>query len=256
MGDNMNIMNKLRKNILKASFKTQAGHIPSAFSILEIIYTLYKNHLTNDEVFVLSKGHGCLALYAVLLEMGHISEEEFFSFSQHDSILGGHPHRNKHDKIYASTGSLGHGLPICVGAALAKKISKSNEKVFCLVGDGECNEGTVWESAMLAQNLKLDNLICIVDENNSQVRSMPTSDIEEKFQSFGWRVITVNDGNDIDSIDRAIVLANKEKNFPVCIVCKTVKGKGISDMENNMFAWHHGPPNEEQFIKFCEELDA
>lgn len=103
MGDNMIITNKLRKQILTASFKTQAGHIPSAFSILEIVYTLYKNHLTNDEVFVLSKGHGCLALYAVLLEMGYISEEEFFSFSQYDSILGGHPHRNKHHKIYAST---------------------------------------------------------------------------------------------------------------------------------------------------------
>tara|TARA_R100000458_G_C8273993_1_gene248904 strand:- start:1137 stop:1895 length:759 start_codon:yes stop_codon:yes gene_type:complete len=252
----MSITNKLRKHILRASFETQAGHIPSAFSILEILYVLYKNHLTNDEVFVLSKGHGCLALYVVLMEMGYISEEEFYSFSKHDSILGGHPHREKHEKIYASTGSLGHGLPICVGAALGKKLSGSDEKVFCLVGDGECNEGTVWESAMLADNLHLNNLICIVDENNSQIRSMPTLEIEKKFQSFGWRVISVSDGNDIDSVDKAILLAKKESELPVCIVCKTTKGKGIADMENNMFAWHHGPPNEEQFKKFCEELDA
>ena len=252
----MSITNKLRKHILTASYKNQAGHIPSAFSILEILYVLYKKHLTDEEVFVLSKGHGCLALYAVLMEMGHITEQEFYSFSKYDSILGGHPHRGKHKEIYASTGSLGHGLPICIGVALAKKISGSNQKVFCLVGDGECNEGTTWESAMLADNLNLNNLICIVDENNSQIRSMPTFEIEKKFQSFGWRTISISNGNDIESVNKAIELAKKEKKQPTCIVCKTVKGKGISDMENNMFAWHHGPPNQEQYIKFCEELDA
>ena len=256
MENKLTITNKLRKNILQASFKAQSGHIPSAFSILEIIYVLYKYHLTNDEVFVLSKGHGCLALYAVFLEMGFITEEEFYSFSEYDSILGGHPHRGKHEKIYASTGSLGHGLPICVGSALAKKLNGSKEKVYCLLGDGECNEGSVWESVMLADNLRLNNLICIVDNNRSQTRSMPTRDLELKFQSFGWMVISVADGNDLDSVCRAIVAAKQQVATPVCIVCNTVKGKGIADMENNMFAWHHGPPNEEQFKKFCEELDA
>jgi transketolase len=249
-------LNPLRKKILTSSYKSQAGHIPSAFSILEIVYCLYKKHLTNDEFFVLSKGHGCLALYAMFLEMGFITENEFYSFCSYDSILGGHPHRNKHEKIHASTGSLGHGLPICVGAAMSNKLLNNEEKVYCLLGDGECNEGTVWESAMIAENLKLNNLICLIDENKSQTRSMPTNKLEDKFKAFGWKVITVNDGHDILEIHRAINAAKEEAESPVCIVCKTTKGKGIRDMEDNMFAWHHGPPNEEQYNKFCEELDA
>ena len=123
---------RLRKDILEVSFKAQAGHIPSAFSILEIIYLLYSEILVDDDVFVLSKGHGCLALYSVFAEKGIISKEEFLNFSKYDSILGGHPHRNKLKEIYASTGSLGHGLPICVGSALAKKLSNSNSKVYGL----------------------------------------------------------------------------------------------------------------------------
>jgi len=249
-------LNFLRKKILKASHESQAGHIPSAFSILEILYCLYTKHLTNDEFFVLSKGHGCLALYVTFLEMGFITEEEFYSFCSYDSILGGHPHKNKHEKIHASTGSLGHGLPICVGAALANKISNNKEMVYCLLGDGECNEGTIWESAMMADNLKLNNLVCLVDENKSQTRSLPTSRIEDKFKAFGWRVITVSDGHNVSEINDALEQSKKEKDSPTCIVCKTTKGKGIRDMENNMFAWHHGPPNEEQYLKFCEELDA
>jgi len=244
---------KLRKDILEVSYKTQAGHIPSAFSILEIVYLLYSDVLNKEDVFVLSKGHGCLALYSVFVEMGIISKEEFLSFSKYNSILGGHPHRNKLKEIYASTGSLGHGLPICVGSALAKKISNSDNKVYCLVGDGECNEGTIWESAMMANKLGLDNLVCIVDNNNSQVRSMPTTEIGNKFSSFGWDVIVVEDGHDLNKLKAAFSF---EHSKPLCIVCNTVKGKGVSQMENNMFAWHHGPPNEEQYNDFCEELSA
>ena len=250
------MINKLRKNILTASYKAQAGHIPSAFCILEIVHLLYKEFIEDKDIFVLSKGHGCLALYAVFLNMGFITEEEFYSFSQYDSKLGGHPHRGKHDKIYASTGSLGHGLPICVGAALAKKIKSEHDKVICLVGDGECNEGTVWESAMVADNLKLDNLICIVDDNRSQTRSLPTNNIAKRFQAFGWRVIEVDDGHDVDKLRSSFKEAINSDGRPTCVVCKTIKGKGIKDMENNMFAWHHGPPNEEQYKRFCEELDA
>ena len=250
------MINKLRKNILTASYKAQAGHIPSAFCILEIVYIMYKEFLEDKDVFVLSKGHGCLALYAVFLEMGFITEEEFYSFSQYDSKLGGHPHRGKHDKIYASTGSLGHGLPICVGAALAKKINCDHDKVFCLVGDGECNEGTVWESAMVADNLDLDNLVCIVDDNRSQTRSLPTNNIAKKFEAFGWRVIEVDDGHDIDKLRSSLNEAIRSDGRPTSIICKTTKGKGIKDMEQNMFAWHHGPPNEEEYKRFCEELDA
>jgi transketolase len=247
---------QMRKNILKASYNSQAGHIPSAFSILEIVLSLYNNFINDNNVFALSKGHGCLALYSVFLEMGFISEEEFYSFCNYDSKLGGHPHKLKHPKIYASTGSLGHGLPICVGAALGKKIKGEKEKVYCLIGDGECNEGTTWESAMLASYQNLSNLVCIVDDNNSQIRAMPTLEIENKFKSFGWRVITVYDGNNYETITNSLKLADSHGDLPVCVVCKTVKGKGIKEMEDNMFAWHHGPPSKEQYDKFCEELDA
>ena len=252
----MNAVTKnLRKRILETSFKNQAGHIPSAFSILEIIYFVYSEFLSDEDIFLLSKGHGCLALYAVFLEMGYITEKEFLSFSQYESKLGGHPHRGKHEKIYSSTGSLGHGLPICVGTALAKKINKQKGKVVCLVGDGECNEGTTWESLMIADNLNLDNLVCVVDDNNSQIRSLPTNKLSEKFKAFGWDVIIIPDGNNIDEVKKAFKLLKNQKK-PACLICNTKKGKGIIEMENNMFAWHHGPPNKEQYLQFCEELNA
>ena len=243
----------LRKNILEASYIAQAGHIPSAFSIVEILCALYFHVLEEEDVFVLSKGHGCLALYSIFLEKGLISRKEFLNFSNYDSILGGHPHRNKLKEIYASTGSLGHGLPICVGSALAKKLSKSMNKVYCLVGDGECNEGTIWESAMIANKLNLNNLICIVDNNNSQARSMPTTDLENKFTSFGWQTVVVGDGHNLNSLKKAIT---KNSDKPLCIICNTTKGNGIKKMEENMFVWHHGPPSETEYNLFCEELNA
>lgn len=245
--------NELRKLILETSWKAQAGHIPSAFSILEIVQTLYKHTLSDKDTFVLSKGHGCLALYAVFVEMGIITREEMLTFSSYNSRLGGHPHRNKLKEIFASTGSLGHGLPICVGVALANKISQNNNKVYCLVGDGECNEGTVWESAMLADKLQLNNLVCLVDNNSSQTRSMPTNDIVNKFKSFGWDTRHVRDGHNIDLLISSL---SGKHGAPLCVVYDTIKGKGIKEMENNMFAWHHGPPTLEQYELFCEELSA
>ena len=252
-----NEIKKMRKDILTVSFNQRKGHIPSAFSILEIIYSIYKDHFNEKEdVFLLSKGHGCLALYSVFKHFGFISEKEFNSFCEYDSILGGHPHRNKHEKIYGSTGSLGHGLPISAGTALAKKIKKEKGFVFCLVGDGECNEGTIWETALLGNKLSLDNLICIVDDNNSQIRSIPTNRIEDKFKAFGWEVLNVNDGHNIKEINNALKEAKKiNSEKPKCIICKTVKGKGVKDMEENMFAWHHGPPNENQYLKFISEIE-
>ena len=243
----------IRKEILKTSFESQAGHIPSAFSIIEILYVLYKDILNDNDIFVLSKGHGCLALYGIFAEFGIITREELLSFAQYDSLLGGHPHRNKLKEIYASTGSLGHGLPICAGAALAIKLDHRNDKVYCLVGDGECNEGTIWETAMLADRMQLNNLVCIVDNNKSQTRSMPSTNIGAKFRSFGWDVTEVTDGHSHSALRDALSLSGKK---PLCIVCNTVKGRGVSAMEEDMFAWHHGPPNAEQLKKFCEELSA
>lgn len=251
------ILSKMRKDILTVSYKQQKGHIPSAFSILEIIFSIYDNHYKEGEdIFLLSKGHGCLALYSVFLYKKYITLKEFNSFCEFDSILGGHPHRKKHSKIYGSTGSLGHGLPVCVGSALAKKIKKEPGYVMCLVGDGECNEGTIWESAILADKLMLDNLICIVDDNNSQIRSIPTNNIKEKFTSFGWDCLIVDDGHSLDKINLALKASKNNNKKPKCIICKTKKGKGIKEMEENMFAWHHGPPNTHQYEKFLIELDV
>ena len=245
--------NSVRKNILKTSYEAQAGHIPSALSIVEILESLYRDIMDmKEDKFILSKGHGCLALYSIFYEMGFITKEELLSFGQYNSKLGGHPHFKKLEQIEASTGSLGHGLPIALGIALAKKIQSRPGKVYCLIGDGECNEGTTWESALLAEKLKLNNLVCIVDNNISQTRAIPTKNIATKFSSFGWETQTVN-GHDRDLLKD--VLKNTHDILPMCLVCNTIKGKGIREMEKNMFAWHHGPPNFEQYTRFMEELN-
>lgn len=241
----------LRKEILSVSYQANAGHIPSAFSILEIIYVLYKNILKQEDKFLLSKGHGCLALYAIFYEMGFISKEQFYSFSRYDSLLGGHPDRNKLKEIQVSAGSLGHGLPISIGMCLSKKINNESGKIFCLVGDGECNEGTTWESLLLAEKLNLKNLICIIDNNNSQTRSVPTTNIESKFKSFGFHTINCN-GHDIEKL---IETLNTEVDKPLAIICNTIKGYGIYEMENDMFSWHHGAPSKEKFELFIKELE-
>ncbi len=242
-------LRSIRRSIIETSFKAQAGHIPSALSIVEILYVMYGSVKKDDDIFVLSKGHGCLALYSVLAHFDLINKKDLENFCEYDSLLGGHPHRGKHKEFYCSAGSLGHGLPMSVGTALAKRISKSPGKVYCLIGDGESNEGTIWESFLLAKNLQLDNLVCIVDDNNSQTRSLPVYELENKIRNFGWNVVTV-DGHDT----RSLVSSLSSSEGLSCVICKTTKGKGITDMENNTFAWHHGPPNNEEYEQFMEEL--
>ena len=165
-------MKKLIKNIIKTSYLNKEGHIASALSILDFLYFLYFNKKTDNDEFVLSKGHASLALYAILLEKQIITEDEFYNFSQENSILGGHPSSKKIKEIKLSTGSLGHGLPFCVGLALAKKMKNESGNIYCLIGDGEANEGTIWESALIASTHKLDNLICIMDFNKSGERAI------------------------------------------------------------------------------------
>lgn len=248
----MNLITKnLRKEILNVSYLANAGHIPSAFSILEIIYNLYQNVMKPEDEFILSKGHGCLGFYAVLYEKKLISKEEFYSFSKYNSILGGHPDRNKSIHIKASSGSLGHGLPIAVGMALAKKIKKDNSKIYCLIGDGESNEGTIWESLLLINKLKLNNLVCIVDNNCSQTRAIPTDNLFNKFSSFNLNVLEV-DGHNLKQLSD---IFKNEFSLPTVIICNTIKGYGIKEMEENMFSWHHGAPNKEKYEKFIMELD-
>ena len=242
---------EMREIIIKAAHSAKHGHIPSALSLVEIMQA-YSNIEKEDDVMVFSKGHGCLALYSLLAIQGHVPVTELFNFGRRGSRLGGHPDRNKLDKIYASTGSLGHGFPIAVGTAMARKILKKDGRVFCVIGDGEANEGTIWESCIVASKNKLNNLVCIVDNNNSQTRSLPVEDLGKKFQSFGWKVWDI-DGHDIEMISRAMTDWNPDKK-PTAVIANTIKGKGIKEIENDMFAWHHRAPTDEELERFCEEI--
>ena len=250
----MNIINA-KKNILKVANLKNKGHIPSALSIIDIIYNFYKLNLNVNNEFILSKGHACLALYSVLLEKELLSEDEFYSFSDFDSILGGHPHMLKHNEIKASTGSLGHGLPFSVGKALAYKIQNKEKKVFCLVGDGECNEGSIWEAAILASNLKLNNLVCLVDYNNSQIRSQNVLNIDNKFKAFNWNVMKCSGHNHEEIADCfSTIMNSKLQESPTCIVFNTIKGNGIKEMEEDFFSWHHRGVSDQELNNFLKQL--
>ena len=247
----------LRYEIAKAAARSKEGHIASAYSILDILWVLYKNviKLSKDEAgvedkFILSKGHASLALYAIFLAMDIIDLEEFQTFGDYDSRLGGHPDSNKMREISASTGSLGHGLPICVGMAMALKINQQSGKIFCLVGDGECNEGTIWEAALLAAHHKLQNLCCIVDFNHSTDRALELGDLSNKFSAFGWDVIQIDGHNHVEILN---ALQKKSQEKPVAIIAETIKGKGVKMMEGDP-SWHHRSPTEADLKTIFEDL--
>jgi transketolase len=233
---------KLIKRIIDIAYKAKEGHIASSLSILDILYVLYDKILNNEHHFILSKGHASLGLY-VILEHFNLLEENLDDFCKMNGKLGGHPN-NKIKNIEASTGSLGHGLPMAVGIAMGEKIKKTNIKTFVIIGDGESNEGTNWESALLASNHKLDNLVCILDYNHSNDRALKLDNLKNKFESFNWDVIEIN-GHSIDEITKALSY-NSDK--PLLILANTIKGKGIPFMENNP-EWHHKAPNEDEYNK-------
>jgi transketolase len=254
------VINNLKRKILFAASTSKEGHIPSAFSIIDILYVLYNEILNVDPValnddlrdrFILSKGHASLALYAILANKGFFPINELDKFCSYDGMLGGHPDSLKVPGIEASTGSLGHGFPLSAGVALGLKIKKNNARVFVIIGDGECNEGTIWETALIASNHKLNNITCIVDYNHSNDRALKLGDIAAKFASFGWEPFTVN-GHDHEILSEVLKQRNDEK--PVAIIAETIKGKGIKEMENNL-AWHHRSPNKQELQKMLEELD-
>lgn len=250
----------LKRQIILAASKSNGAHIPSAFSILDILYVLYNEILNinsanpNDDDrdrFILSKGHASLGLYTILADKGLLSIKELDNFGSFNGMLGGHPDRNKIPFVEASTGSLGHGFPIATGIALGLKIKKNySSRVFVLIGDGECNEGTIWETALLASQHKLNNITCIIDYNHSNDRALKLGDLALKFSSFGWMTSVVN-GHNQPSLSSALKQSNDEK--PIAIVAETIKGKGIKEMENNP-AWHHKTPNEKELEKMLEEL--
>ena len=237
-------MNKSILRILKLAQTGKEGHVPSSLSILDIIETLYKNFITKKKFdrFVLSKGHGSLALY-VVLEKYKITKN-LDNFCSYNSNFGGHPDKNKIKGVESSTGSLGHGFPFACGIAFAKKIKNEKGKVFCLIGDGECNEGTIWETCMLASHHKLDNLICIVDKNGSTDRALIVDDLKKKFSSCGWDAHTINGHNE----NLLIKTINKQIKKPLVIIANTIKGKGVSFMENNP-EWHHKKINDQTIEK-------
>lgn len=252
-------MKKMKQAIIQAVAVSREGHLPSALSILDILWVLYDRVLKispdnfkdpDRDRFILSKGHASVGLYAVLTEKGFFSHEVMSNFCKFENILGGHPDYNKVPGVEASTGSLGHGFPMAVGAALGLRIKKSQAKVFVLVGDGEANEGTIWESALLAAHHQLNNLCLVIDYNHSTDRALLVGDLVAKFKAFDWDVCLIN-GHDHEQIYKA--LNKKHKSKPLAIVAETIKGYGCKSLENNP-AWHHRMPTTEEAGQLIQEL--
>lgn len=256
----------IRKDIIEEVYSAKSGHPGGSLSIADIMAVLYFNELNIDEKnpnyeerdrLILSKGHCSPALYAALAERGFFEKEKLKSFRNIKSNLQGHPDMNKVPGVDMSSGSLGQGLSVANGMAIAGKLDNKNYRVYCILGDGEIEEGQVWEAAMASSKYKLDNLCVIIDNNNLQIDGtieevMNLYPIDEKFKSFGFNVININ-GNSIEEILNAFVEARKVKSMPTCIIAKTIKGKGVSFMENKA-EWHGKAPSEEEYILALEEL--
>ena len=259
---------RMRKKALDMALTAGASssHFGGGLSIIDITATLYgaimnldpKNpKWENRDRFILSKGHGVLGYYTALSEIGYISEKDLKTFEKDGTYLFGHPVMNRSKGIEFSNGSLGMGLSLGIGVALAGKRKNIDYKVYVLMGDGECNEGSVWEASMAGPHYKLDNLVAIIDKNNLQQTGtnseiMSVGNLASKWKSFGWQVIEI-DGHNVPEIYETF-LSVKNQNGPVAIVANTVKGKGFSFAENNN-AWHHAPLSSSQYEAALEELN-
>ena len=253
------ICKEIRTDILKISRLSGHGHIPTCFSVVEILLAIYNsikhdpnNPLWEDrDIFMLSKGHAALAHYCVLARSGYFDVSEINSFGTFMSYFGGHADRLKVSGVEVSSGSLGHGIGIAVGVALGLKIKRSGRKVLTIIGDGESNEGTVWEAIMVAANLKLDNLTIIYDNNMSHSRGLQIHNPAERFKVFGCDT-SVIDGHDIDSLEKEII---KQASNVRVIVANTTKGKGCETLIENPYEWHGKSPNDSEFETLMRELD-
>lgn len=259
----------IRKDIVKMIGKAASGHPGGSLSSAEILTLLYFEQMNVDENnphkedrdrFVLSKGHAAPVLYATLAAKGFFPRAELENLRQLGSMLQGHPDMNKVPGVDMSTGSLGQGISVAAGMALAGKMDNKSHKIYALLGDGELQEGLVWEAAMAASHYQLNNLIAFVDNNNLQIDGaicevMSPFPIDAKFEAFGWNVITVEDGHDFDELRTAVEAAKKSEDKPTVIICKTVKGKCVSFMENNA-GWHGKGPNAEEVKQALAELEA
>lgn len=257
----------VRKGIIEAVYNGKSGHPGGSLSIADIMTVLYFNEMNidkenpkneNRDRLVLSKGHCAPALYATLANYGFFEIEELKTLRNIESMLQGHPDMKHIPGVDMTTGSLGQGLSAANGMAISGKLDKKDYRVYCILGDGEIEEGQIWEAAMAASKYKLDNLCVIVDNNNLQIDGtieevMSSYPIDEKFRSFGFQVINI-DGNDIDEILKAFEVAKNVKEKPTCIIAKTIKGKGVSFMENQV-GWHGKAPNKEQYEQAIKDLE-
>ncbi len=260
------IAQNLRKDILKIAYYGGGAHIASCYSIVELLTVLYCRILNIDpdrvddpdrDRFILSKGHASAAIYAILAERGFIEKEQLKTYCQCNSILGGHPEKQHIPGIEASTGSLGHGLSFGAGIAYAGRTQNRTFKTFVMMGDGECQEGSVWEAMMFAAQMKLGNLIAIVDYNKLQAmdtleKIINLEPLVDKWKSFGWHVEEV-DGHDIDAIINRLKKVPYSEDKPTVIIAHTIKGKGISFMEN-VPIWHYRFPNDDELKIAFKEL--
>ncbi len=252
------IATEVRKNILHQIKTAKSGHPGGALSCADILITIYYKTINEGDKVILSKGHGCAALYAVLAAKGFFDKEELNDFRKINSRLQGHPSLHKTPGVDAPSGSLGQGLSIANGIALAFKMDKKDNHVYCVIGDGESQEGQIWEAAMTASHYKLNNVIAFIDHNKLQIDGtndevMTIMPLKEKFEAFGWYVQEV-DGHDFEALEIAIENAKKQEK-PSMIVAETIKGKGVSYMENQV-GWHGKAPNEEEYQKAIEEIEG
>ncbi len=258
---------ELRENVIDMIVEGKAGHIGGDMSVMEILTEIYFDQMNispenmddpDRDKFIMSKGHSVEAYYAVLAAKGFFDIKEVIAtFSKFGSQFIGHPN-NKLPGIEMNSGSLGHGLPVSVGMALAGKMDNKDYRVYTVMGDGEVAEGSVWEGAMAASHYKLDNLCAVVDRNRLQISGntedvMAHDDLHERWSSFGWNVIDVADGNDIDQLKAAFDAVKEVKGKPTMLIANTVKGKGSSIMENKA-NWHHKVPNAEELEQIRKDL--
>lgn len=260
---------QFRRTIVKAIKAGNRGHVGSSFSLVEILRVLYDDVLKFDSAnprwplrdrCILSKGHGCLALYAVLADKGFFPESELWKFCKPEGMLGGHPEYGKVPGVEASTGSLGHGLSIGVGMALNARIDKSSHRTFVVISDGESNEGSVWEAALCAAKHKLSNLVVLLDYNKQQsygttYEVLDLDPLADKWRAFGFAVQEV-DGHSVAELRSALAATPFQADKPSIIICHTIKGKGISFVENNL-NWHHKTKlSDEEMQSLMAELGA
>lgn len=257
---------EIRRDIIQMIYDANSGHPGGSLSIADMIAALYFNVLNHDPAdpnwedrdrFILSKGHACPAMYSAMAKTGYFPHEELKTLRKIDSRIQGHPEVRKLSGIEASTGSLGQGLSIGAGLALGAKMQGKNYRTFVMTGDGELNEGQIWEAALFCGNKKIDNLVVIVDSNKQQLDGWiadiaPLEPLDDKWKSFGWEVIEI-DGHDMDQILEAFQKAETIKGKPTVIIANTIKGKGVSFMENNL-DFHGAAPTKDQYEKAMEEL--